>query len=70
MSSNGLTKLAMASALASTAFRPWGSPMEMVDDAFGVHHGPSRSLIEVKRKRKADKARKAAKKARKRNRRK
>ena len=70
MSSTGLTKLAMTSALASTAFRPWGSPMEMVDDAFGVHHGPNRSLMEVKRKLKADKARKAAKKARKSNRRK
>lgn len=66
MSTNGLTKLAMMASLASA----WGDPMQMVDDAFGVHHGPSRTLIQVKRKRKADKARKNAKKARKRNRRK
>lgn len=67
MSTNGLTKLAMMASLASSA---WGDPMEMVDDAFGVHHGPSRTLIQAKRKLKADKARKNAKKARKRNRRK
>lgn len=66
MSTNGLTKLAMMASLASSA---WGDPMEMVDDAFGVHHGPSMTLIQAKRKHKADKARKNAKKARKRNRR-
>lgn len=66
MSTNGLTKLVMAASIASA----WGNPMEMVDDAFGVHHGPNRTLIQAKRKLKADKARKNAKKARKRNRRK
>lgn len=44
--------------------------MKMVGDAFGVHHGPSRTLIQAKRKLKADKARKNAKDARKKNRRK